>query len=517
MPEPASLRYLFEDCELDTDRRELQRSGSLLSLEPQVFDLLTYLVRHRDRVVSKDDLLQAVWNGRIVSESALTTRINAARTAIGDSGEAQRLIRTLRGRGIRFVGTVREQTGTSSAAEPKPSLPLPDRPSIAVLPFSNMSEDTDQEYFSDGLTEEIITALSKWRWFFVIARNSSFSYKGRQVDVKEIGRELGVHYVLEGSVRRAGQRIRVTAQVVDALTGAHIWAERYDRDLTDVFAIQDEVTQQVASAVEPAMSKAVTEQARKKNPEQMAAWDLYLRGMWHFHQFSEEGSDEALVYFRRALELDPLLADAYVGIARTLFGKRVYRFSGHDYEGAVIAARKALALDPESAGACYILGLSLSHGDDGETALQFARRAVRLNSNFATGHFAVAVASLYMGLTQESLSSVDQAIRLSPSDPQMFSRHALRGSALYLLGRYDEAVQAARQSLGQRWFHTACRVLAASYAQLELMEPARAAMRDLLASDHAEKTIADVIGPFKRSADRDHYGEGLRKAGMPEQ
>ena len=344
------------------------------------------------------------------------------------------------------------------------TLALPDKPSIAVLPFQNMSGKLEQDYFTDGITEDMITALSKWRWFFVIARNSSFSYKGRHVDLREVGRELGVRYVLEGSVRKAGSRVRVTAQLTDTATGTNIWSERYDRDLTDGFAIQDEVTQDVAAAIEPAVSKTEIERARRKTPEKMVARDHYFRGMWHFHQFSEEESDKAIACFNRAIEIDNTLADAYVGIARTLFSTNIYRLrSGRDADAKIAsAAKKALALDPSSASACYILALNLAHNDDCDTALKFARRAIELNNNFALGYFALAVASTFSGLAEEALAAIDRALRLSPNDPQIFAWLAQRASALYLLKRYAEAAETARQSLGQRWFHTACRVLAAS-------------------------------------------------------
>ena len=224
-----------------------------MAIEPQVFDLLAYLVQHGDRVVTKDDLFAAVWNGRFVSESALTTRINAARTALGDDGKAQRLLRTLRGRGVRFVGDVRVPSDaiSSTTAEAPPTLAFPDRPSIAVLPFANMSGDPEQEYFADGMVDDILSALSRVRWLFVIARQSSFAYRGRAADVKPIGRELGVRYVVEGSVRKSGNRVRIIAQLIDAETDAHIWADRYERDLSDIFALQDEITERIVTAIEP--------------------------------------------------------------------------------------------------------------------------------------------------------------------------------------------------------------------------------------------------------------------------
>ena len=234
--EHGKVRYLFEGYALDTDRRELRLGADLVPLEPQVFDVLAYLIQNRERVVSKDDLLASIWEGRSVTELALTTRINAARCAVGDTGKAQRLIKTVPRKGIRFVGIVREEGAGSilgkdvSSRSTTPYLPLPDKPSIAVLAFTNMSGDPGQDYFSDGITEDIITDLSRFSELLVIARNSSFQYKGKSVDIRQVGRELGVRYVLEGSIRRAGDRIRISAQLIDATTGAHRWADRYDRN-----------------------------------------------------------------------------------------------------------------------------------------------------------------------------------------------------------------------------------------------------------------------------------------------
>jgi TolB-like protein len=244
--------YSFEGISLDTDTRELRRGCELLSIEPKVFDLLVHLIANRGRVVSKDDLIATVWDGRIVSESALTTAINAARAALDDSGEAQRLIKTLPRKGLRFIGTVSEgpaplATPTAPDAQ-RPALALPDKPSVAVLPFANVSGDPEQAYIADGITDDIITELSRFSELFVIARNSSFQYKGKATDVRQVGRELGVRYVLEGSIRRVGERVRISVQLVNAANGAHLWAERYDRQIADVFAIQDEVARTSVSA-----------------------------------------------------------------------------------------------------------------------------------------------------------------------------------------------------------------------------------------------------------------------------
>ena len=259
----TGVQFVFADHVLDTERRELRRAGTAVAVEPQVFDLLTYLVQNRERVVSKADLFASIWRGRIVADSTLASRIGAARKAVGDSGEEQRLIRTFARKGIRFVGNVDCQSNGQepviAAASPRhdfserrhTSLPPSDRPAIAVLPFVNMSGDLEQEHFSDGISEDLITALSKLGWFFVIARNSSFTYKGKSVHIKQVAEELGVGYVIEGSVRKEGDCVRITVQLNDVATGSHIWAERYDRGLADVFAVQDEITEAIVAAIEP--------------------------------------------------------------------------------------------------------------------------------------------------------------------------------------------------------------------------------------------------------------------------
>ena len=278
------MHFTFGNCSVDCARRELRRGGKLVAIEPQVFDVLVYLIQHRDRVVSRDDLLASVWGGRIVSEFTLSSRINSARSAIGDSGEGQRLIKTLPRKGFRFVGRVREEEGPgrtldggTPAEPPRPALALPDKPSIAVLAFANMSGDPGQDYFSDGITEDIITGLSRFSELFVIARNSSFQYKGKSPDIRQVGRELGVRYVLEGSIRRAGDRVRITAQLIDAVTGAHRWAERYDRELKDVFAVQDEVSRAIVAILVAQVNKAEAERTLLKPPATWQAYDFFMR------------------------------------------------------------------------------------------------------------------------------------------------------------------------------------------------------------------------------------------------
>lgn len=324
-----NVRYLFEDYTLNTDRRELRRGSDLVSIEPQVFDLLAYLIQNRERVVSKDDLFATIWEGRIVSELALTTRINAARSAIGDSGEKQRLIKTLLRKGVRFVGEVREEsrrnTESTTAASPPTekeeptrfrsrvaqALPIPEKPSIAILPFVNLSGDPEQEYFVDGISEDLITALSHFRWLFVIARNSSFVFKGNAVSAKQIAEELGVRYLLEGSVRKASNRLRMTGQLVEAATGMHLWADRFDGALEDIFDLQDQMTLNIVGAIGPKLEQAEIERAKRKPTESLDAYDYFLRGMASVHQGTREANVKALRQFNKAIEIDADFASAY--------------------------------------------------------------------------------------------------------------------------------------------------------------------------------------------------------------
>ena len=263
------MRYLSGDFVLNPDRRELYRAGDRIGLEPQVFDLLEFLIRTRDRVASRDDLLEAVWHGRIVSESTLSSRINAARAAIGDRGMSQRLIRTLPRKGLRLVGAVQEEQEGKPKTELElvplqaPSVDSATKvPSIAVLPFANMSGDRKDDYFADGITEEITTGLAQCSGLTVIARTSSFAFKGRAVDVREIGNELGASYVLEGSVRRGDEQLRITAQLIDARSGVHLWADRFDGDLRDVFKLQDRITASVVAVIEPKLLSTEADRGR---------------------------------------------------------------------------------------------------------------------------------------------------------------------------------------------------------------------------------------------------------------
>ena len=373
----------------------------------------------------------SVWGGRSVSDSTLTSRINAARNAVGDSGAEKKLIRTIARKGLRFVGEVRTQpTGTEPADAgglppdqvhegSRAALPLPDRPAIAVLPFINMSGDSEQEYFSDGISEDIITALSKLRWFFVIARNSSFIYKGKAVHMKQIAEELGVGYVVEGSVRKGGDRVRITAQLNDAATGSHIWAEHYDRSLADVFAVQDEITEAIVAAIEPQLYAAENFRAKRKPPDSMDAWDLVMRALSHYWRVTRQDNVVAQALLEKATAIDPSYGQAHGVLATS------HTFSAHmgweDMATATpVAERAALAAilaDSEDPWAHHALGCVYLFTRRFDDSLAEFELALRLNPNFslAQGYYGLALS--YSGRWEEADVAARRALRLSPRDP----------------------------------------------------------------------------------------------------
>jgi TolB-like protein len=521
------VEFLFSDHRLDTDRRELRRGSEAIAVEPQVFDLLVYLVENRDRVVSRDDLFASVWGGRIVSDSTLTSRMNAARKAVGDSGDEQKLIRTIARKGFRFVGDVRGPTGGAPAhahpadesREPsRPALPLPDRPFIAVLPFTNMTDDPAQEYFSDGISEDIITALSKLRWFFVIARNSSFIYKGKAVHLKQIADELGVGYVVEGSVRKVGERVRITAQLNDVSTGSHIWAERYDRDLADVFAVQDEITEAIVAAIEPQIYAAENFRTRRKPPDSMDAWDLVMRALSHYWRVTRQDNVVAQALLEKATAIDPNYGQA-LGVLATS-----HTFSAHmGWEdmatAAPIAERAAAAAilaDSEDPWAHFALGgvyLFTRRFDDSLAEFEWA---LRLNPNFslAQGYYGLALA--YCGRWQEATAAAQRALRLSPHDPLAAVYCGIASYAQFVGYNYDEAMRLAREGIRQRAdFVGAHRVLTAAAGMAGRTDIAKAALQELRrAQPNISLVWIATQMPIQHDAEREHYLEGFRRSGL---
>src|SRR5690348_1169734 len=492
---------------------------------PQVFDLLVYLIENRDRVVGKNELLDTVWAGRIVSPSTLGSHINAVRRAIGDSGQEQRLIRTVARRGFRFVGEVRHQQTMPDRQLPRllqgegqdGSLVPLDKPSIAVLPFENLSGDSEQEYFADGMVEDITTRLSKFRNLFVIARNSSFQYKRKAVDVRQVGRELGVRHVLEGSVRRIQGGVRISAQLIDAESGAHLWAEKYDRVSSDVFELQDEVTEKVVGAIQPEMLLSDGRRAGRKDPTNMGAFDCCMRGIWHAHQASGENQRAAEHWLRRSVEMDDGFARSHYWLARLLFGRcwaGASKDVSRDLEESRSLVERALAIDGQDAEPYHGLAILELLAHRHERALRAAQRAIELNENFHPGFFALGETRIFIGDFSEGLEPIGHCLRLSPTDPFSPVFVSLLALAHYHLGNYDEALPWSQEALRRGRAYVALRTMAATLGQLGRREEAGIVLTEMYRckpanlEDHWHLTC-----PYALAADEAKFIEGLRKAG----
>ncbi len=610
--EHQSLVYVFGECELDVGLHELRRNGSVCAVEPQVFDLLLYLIENRDRLVSKDEINERIWDGRFVSDAALTTAIKLARQIIGDSGKRQDYIRTFPRRGFRFVGSVENLVSIHGVGESAPldiggdgivsatpsqavdvaegelmergtvgaraggknllrrmnywiaaalafivllaasgfaywsSLPV-EKPSIAVLPFENLGNDPEQAFFADGMAEDIITDLSKLSGLLVIARNSSFVYRGDNVDIKKVGRELGVRYLLEGSVRRSGDWVRINAQLIDVKTGSHLWAERYDGTMRDVFTLQDDVTKKIVGAL--AIKLTAEEQSqlgrgRAANPQ---AHDAFLRGWSHFRRDTPEDLAEAIPYLKRALELDP----AYHRVQATLAA--VYwrgRIRGEASRAAYWQAALGLSqpklleltrqylqksmLAPVPLTYQVASGLLVRQGKFAE-AITDAKRGIALDGNDPAGYEALASALIYAGRPAESIDVIRKAMRLDPRNQDRFMFWL--GLAQFGMEQFDQAVSTSQAVTQRSADHDlALIILASSYGHLGRDKEARYTVE--LVNRVRGKLDAEVAGSglrpgidisltgaytlqdvdhwlFKERKDRERLRLGLQKAGVP--
>jgi len=549
------LKYRFAEFEIDLSQQELRRRGEAVHIEPQVFDLIVHLVRNHDRIVSKDELIETIWNGRIISEAALSSRINGARRALGDNGNEQALIRTLHKRGFRFVGEVQAVTAPDADARAarlaaddgaaREYVPVSvsvsaevrrlddvvseavkaesvTRPSIAVLPFGNMSDDPENDYFSYGLTEDIIRLLARNRWLSVISRHSTVAFQGRTVDAREIGEQLGVRYVMVGSVRKSRDTVRITAELVRAADSKQLWSDKYDLQLEHIFDIQEEMARQIAATIEPELSKVEQQLATRKAPESLDAWDCYQRGLWNLWRFTTPGFDLAESYFQRAIAADPDFARghgalSYVNIQRAFIdepGERAARL-----ETALRQGRHAVALDELDCFCHCALGRALCLTRQNDEALATLDVSLELNPSFAQAYFAQGFNMLWHGREIEAETLLDRATMLSPRDSHISSFHHVRSWAHFSLGEYDIAVEFARRAARQPSVtYQAFASLAASLGLLGDRAQAETAVAELL-QRKPNYDIATARQQFFFCNDQgfiNRFVEGLRAAGIAE-
>jgi TolB-like protein/Tfp pilus assembly protein PilF len=524
------LRYLFEEYTFDTDRRELRRGADVVTIAPQVFDLLDYLIRNRERVVSKDDLISAVWNGRIVSDAALTTRLNAARSAIGDTGEKQRLIKTLPRKGFRFVGTVREAqmpviSPVGSAAESGVTAQRslsPPRLSIVVLPFANLSGDREQDYFVDGVTESLTTDLSRISGSFVIGRHTAFTYKGKAADLKQIGQELNVRYVLEGSVQQSLDRLRVNVQLVETENAGHLWAERFDKRIADLFEMQDEIVSRLANTLRTELIEAEARRSeRRPHPDAM---DWYFQGRhWWNRGLTSEYLAQARHFFERSLAIDPANADAMTWMAMVDVARGVSFLTDDSprYLAAETILLDVLSRAPNHAWAHFVLGALQIYTNRVAQGVAQCERALALDHNLADAHVAIGTAKFFMGRAVETEAHVNEALRLSPRDIFAFRWLLLVGFAKLQLAEDAEAVSWFLRSIeANRNFPIAHFACAAALALLGSLNEAAAAAKMGLTLNPSFTIRRFREGAQSNNATylakRERVYEGMRLAGIPE-
>ncbi len=521
--------YRFENFELDIDRYELRENGVPVAIQPQVFSLLALLVSNSDRMISKEEMIEKIWNGRIISEAAISSRVKSVRQALGDDGKAQRFIRTVHGRGFRFVGELdtAKEAARENLDEISPSTDMTgesavSRPAIAVLPFLNLSGDADQEYFSDAITQDIITNLSKYRWLDVASRNKSFSYRGQSVDIRQLADDLGVSYIVEGSVRRSGNRIRVTTQLVDASSGNQRWSDRYDRDLQDVFAVQDEITEKIVARLEPEIGAAERQKVTRSAPRNLQTWECYHLGISHFFKFTSADNLEAQRLLQQSRDLDPQFGEAHAWWAYAVILGMVYWDTDPSTElmdAALAAANLALDLDDQNA-VFYALKARVQLARcEYDSALTGNEMAISLNPTFAAAHCGLADSLAYEGRYDEAIEKFENAIELSPNDPQRWA--FLTYGALTHIFKHDfetaiKWADKAREIPNCQYWTIAHKAVA--LAHLGELDDARRSVTQLrkerpdFTLEFAEKKLFYLKDPEQLRI----YLEGLALAGVPE-
>ncbi|MBK1880520.1 winged helix-turn-helix domain-containing tetratricopeptide repeat protein [Pelagicoccus mobilis] len=515
------MLYKFENFELDTTRVELRQNGSAIPLEPQVFTLLALLVTHSKRMVSKDEIHDEVWKGRIVSEAALSSRIRTARQAIGDDGKSQRLIRTVHSNGFRFVGEVSTSDTTETAAPTEEvNEPGMSSPTVAIFPFLNLSGDPSQEYFSDAITGDLIATLSKHRWLSITARNTTFGFKGSEKPTVELARELGVSYIVEGSVQRSGNRIRVSVQLIDTVSGVQRWADRYDREIEDLFALQDEITERIAARLEPEIGFAERQKVAKTKRLHLGAWENFHLGVWHFFRFTAEDNMEAQRLLQLSREQDPNFGEAHAWWAYAVILGMVYWDTSPSrdlLDQALDATKTALKEDDKNAVFYALKARVQLARQEYRSAIIENHQAIELNSTFAAAHCGLADSLAYEGQYDEAIKGFETALELSPNDPQRWAFLTYGALALIFKGDYEEALawtERAEVIPNCQYWTTAHQAVALAYLGRE-KETQAAVTRLLKAVPHFSLSFAEEkLFYLKDETQLATYLTGLKKAGI---
>ncbi|WP_370463099.1 winged helix-turn-helix domain-containing tetratricopeptide repeat protein [Mesorhizobium sp.] len=479
-------------------RGALVREGRPVALGQKGLLLLQALLEAPTQALSKTALMEAAWSDAVVEESNLTVQIAAMRKLLGPQPDGGAWIATVPRTGYRFAGSVRVLDSAADGELPSQPTSLPERPSIAVLPFANVSGDREQAYLADGITEDIITALTRFRWFRVIGRGSSFVYKDKPVDSKQVARELGVRYVLEGSVRRSGHHIRVSTQLVDAASANQIWAERYEMELTEAFAVQDAIAERVAGAIEPELLKTESLPAAARSSGNATAWDLVRQGTWHFHHVGQQTHLSARKLFREACRLDPELAEAHLWLGRVSAGIVAYGWSdklAQDIREGLDAALKAIRLDEKNPYSHYALAICSIYANAPEQAILAAERVIEISPSFALGHLVLGMGQFFRGSASEAIAPLEHGLMLNPHDPQNFVWFNVLALAYLFAGQTNEALAAAvkARKIAPAWRPTQ-ETLACCYVSLGRLPEAESCvelMRDM------ENPAGDALAPLR--------------------
>jgi TolB-like protein/Flp pilus assembly protein TadD len=523
----SAQTLLFEGFRLDRRGGVLYRlgqgdAGVPVRLGSRAVALLSLLAARRGEVVSKDEINEAVWSGRAIEEANLNVQVSKVRRILDQDRKQGSCIETIPGRGYCFVAPVTQLGADAQSASPTPAELggyLQQRLSIVVLPFGNLSRDPGQQYLADGITEDLTTNLSRFTDLLVISSNTAFTYRDKALDTRQIRRELGVRYILEGSVRRSAERVRVNAQLIDADTDSHVWAERFDRHLSDLFELQDEVAAAIAGAIEPELLKSERNRVAHRPPQTEDAYEFYQRGLWHFYRYTKEDNAEAQALFRRALAIDPQYPQPTAQLAITLCNAAYLGWAddpAQNYAEAYELTQRAVRLDARYPAAHFALGLVCMWTRRPDPAMSSFQEAINLNPNYAAAHVLLGQMHLYRGQPEEAIELAEKGIRLSPKDPRLFVWLTALAGAHYQLGHYDQAVEAGRRSwmLNRNW-PGGLRYVVAGLAQLGRIEEAKVELAELkLLNPDLTFVDGNLRRLYNDQAAVDHILDRLRAAGF---